>query len=121
MLHLLLPSTIEKQLKIGAGEPLVVSAYQPNTRWEAETVAREFVWGSPIKMVVGPVGTWRRTGRHRAPRSRCRVYASLSLNGASDFFGQTEDLSSTGVSLVLGGAKNIEENTAGRLTRRTST
>ena len=119
MLHLLLPRTTDRQLKIAAGERITISAYQPNTRWEAESTAREFVWGSPIKMVVGPVGQWRRTGRHRAPRSRCRVFASLSVGDSMEFFGQTEDLSSTGVSLLLAGYEGIGDNAVGNLTLRT--
>jgi hypothetical protein len=121
MLHLAVPQSAGSEGHVRSGELIKVSVYLTNQCWEAETVSREWIWGSPTKLVIGPISEWNETGRRRAPRKPYKLHATLCLEGGNEYYGQTEDLSSNGVSLLLIGLKGLGEDVRGRMTLRTHT
>jgi hypothetical protein len=119
MIHVTVPTCNRPNGHVRNGDRLKIRMYGPDTCWEAESIAREWVWSKPAVLVTGPVTEWKRTGRRRAPRRTHKLHATLSIVGGSEYYGLTEDLSANGVSLVLVGGDGFSEGGRGKLTLRT--
>jgi hypothetical protein len=98
-LHLALSPDTRRTEMLREGVPVKLAMYLPLTVSggsgaciETETTIREWVWKRPPLLVVGPVHEWR------------------------EYMGHTQDISASGVSLMVAGLEDVGEGTVGRMT-----
>src|SRR5262245_59908910 len=63
MIHIELGRTSSDLQVVESGSNVNVCVLQDGRRWTAESTAREWVWGRPPILVIGPVSDWQETGR----------------------------------------------------------
>jgi hypothetical protein len=122
-LHLALPPDIRRTEQLREGVRVKLAMYLPLTVsgttgacLETETTIREWVWKRPPFLVVGPVQEWREKPRRAARRERRQLSARIVIEDGREYVGRTQDISASGVSLMVSGLEDVGEGTTGRLT-----
>jgi hypothetical protein len=124
-LHLALPPDTRRTEQLREGVPVKLAMYLPlavssatGACLETETVIREWIWKRPPLLVVGPVHEWRERPRRSARRERRQLSARIVFEDGREYVGRTQDLSASGVSLMVAGLEDVGEGAVGRLTLR---
>jgi len=122
-LHLALPSDTRRVDSLREGARVSLAMYLPIAGNEAsgacletETTIREWIWKRPLVLVVGPVHEWRERPRRAARRERRQLSARIVIEDGREYVGRTQDISASGVSLMVAGLEDVGEGTTGRLT-----
>jgi hypothetical protein len=123
MLHLSMPLDTRRPDALTDGTPVQLTLFLPvnfagrsGACLETETMVREWIWKRPPLLVVGPVLEWRERPRRAARRERRHLSARIVIEDGREFVGRTQDISASGVSLMVAGLEDVREGTEGRLT-----
>jgi hypothetical protein len=123
MLHLTLPLDARRPEGMCDGTPVLLTLFLPisfagtsGACLETEAAIREWIWKRPPLLVVGPVHEWRERPRRAARRERRHLSARIVMEDGREFVGRTQDISASGVSLMITGLEDVCEGTEGRLT-----
>jgi hypothetical protein len=106
LLHLAVPAEVRRSPVLREGLPVKLTLYQSGVCLEADTTSRQWIWMRPPALVVGPVTEWRQKSR-RATRAPRALSARLTLADGTQHIVRTQDLSASGVSLLVTGVDSI--------------
>jgi hypothetical protein len=84
--------------------------------WSAEASVSEWIWSRPPLLVTRLIETWRPEPRRRSRRQSREVEALLELDPLGEFPARTENVSHSGLLLLLRGCPGVAEGDTGRLT-----
>ena len=115
LLHLAVPSEVRRTPLLRDGLPVKLTLFHSGVCLETETTTRQWIWMKPPALVVGPVTEWRQKSR-RASRAPRALSARLTMKDGTQHIVRTQDLSASGLSLLVTGTDAISVGDTGRLT-----